>query len=240
MPESIRRLTAAAAAMTTAAIGTFACASPPPPTSERDTVAVAPRSAAPAEDPDRSTGGGGLPSGLLARTDRPDARIADAKYVARGSDRWEVTTGPAHVLWAPGDTASGVYTAATTIEQLEAPTHPEAFGLIVGGRDLDQPSQTYTYLIVRGTGEYMVRVREGAATRTVVPWTANPVIPQQDARGRATYRLAIRAGADSVRFLVNGTAVGAAARSAVPADGIVGLRINHNLRVAADRVRIGP
>lgn len=195
--------------------------------------------AAPTADPDRSTGGAGVPSGFAGRTDRASTNIADAKYVSRGTDKWEVTTGPAHIMWNAADTARGNFTAATTIEQLSAPAHAEAFGLFIGGQQLDQPDQRYTYLVVRGTGEYLVTVREGGATRAVVPWTANAAVPKQDASGKATYRLAIQAAADSVRFLVNGTRVASVARSAVPVDGVVGLRINHNLHVAADRVRVG-
>ena len=195
--------------------------------------------AAPTSDPDRATGGGGVPTGFSGRTDRASTNIADAKYVNRGTDRWEVTTGPAHIMWSAADSARGNFTAATTIEQLSAPAHAEAFGLFVGGQQLDQPDQRYTYLVVRGTGEYLVTVREGGATRAVVPWTANAAVPKQDGSGKATYRLAIQAAADSVRFLVNGTRVASVARSAVPVDGVAGLRINHNLHVQADRVRIG-
>ena len=192
-----------------------------------------------ADDPDRATAGQGVPSGFMGRTDRTTQNIADASYTARGGGRFEVKTGPAHILWAAEDTARGAFTVATTFEQLEAPTHPEAFGIFIGGRDLDGDDQTYTYLVVRGTGEYLIRVREGSGTRTVAPWTANEAIPKQDAGGRATYRLAIRAAADSVRFLVNGRQVTAVPSGTVPTDGIYGLRINHNLHVLADRVRVG-
>jgi len=195
--------------------------------------------AAPTSDPDRATGGAGVPTGFSGRTDRASTNIADAKYVNKGTDKWEVTTGPAHIMWSAADTARGNFTAATTIEQLSAPAHAEAFGMFVGGQQLDQPDQRYTYLVVRGTGEYLVTVREGGATRAVVPWTANAAVPKQDGSGKATYRLAIQAGTDSVRFLVNGTRVASVARGAVPVDGIVGLRINHNLHVQTDRVRIG-
>ena len=215
-----------------------ACKSQPRSADESGTAAGAP-AASGSEDADRPTGGGGVPTGFLGRTDRPSNTIAEVRYVTKSPSQWEITTGPAHILWAAGDTARGSFTVATTIEQLEAPTHAEAYGLFIGGRDLDQPTQTYTYLVVRGTGEYLVRVREGDATRTAIPWSKNDAVPVQDARGRATYRLAIRAGADSVRFLVNGTQVGAVAAGSVPTDGIFGLRVNHNLHVQADRVRSG-
>jgi hypothetical protein len=39
------------------------------------------------------------------------------------------------------------------------------------------------------------------------------------------------AGKDSVRFFINNVAVAARPRSDVPADGVVGFRVNHSLSV---------
>lgn len=182
-------------------------------------------------DPTRAASGGtGVPAGYTARTDRAGDAIANARYTTRDG-LWEVQTGPAHVVWAAGDTASGRFTARTRITQLEAPSHPEAFGLFVGGQDLEGAGQRYTYFVVRGTGEYLIRVREGADTRDVRGWTAAPALPKQDGSGRATYDLAVRADADSTRFLVGDTPVHAVAAGTVPTDGVVGVRINHNLRL---------
>ena len=189
-------------------------------------------------DPDRAAeGGGAIPAGYRTRLDRPGAKMEEVKYATRDG-RWEIQTGPAHIIYADNSTVSGTYTVSATIEQLQAPQHPEAFGLFIGGQDLDAPSQKYTYFLVRGTGEYLVKVRDGAGTRDVVKWTASDAVTKADASGKATYRLAVRVGADSVRFLVNGTQVGAVPKSAVPADGVAGLRINHNLRVAATPITI--
>ena len=192
--------------------------------------------AAAAADPDAVTAGGGVPAGYLGQVDQPrpgrePADIAQASYTVQDG-RWEVRTGPAHIVYAAGDTASGAYTVSATVEQLEAPAHPEAFGLIVGGSNLDQlAGQRYTYFIVRHTGEYMVRVRDGEGTRDVIDWTASPSVPKSDGSARATYNLAARVGADSVRFLVNDQPVAAVAASAVPTSGHAGLRINHNLHL---------
>ncbi len=188
-------------------------------------------------DPDQATGGGGVPAGYRGRTDRSDARIEDVKYAMRGG-RWEIQTGPAHILYSDKNTASGTYTASATIEQLEAPKHPEAFGLFIGGQDLEGQGQRYTYFLVRGGGEYLVKVRDGAGTKDVIKWTANDAVTKADASGKARYTLAVRVGEDSVRFLVNGKQVGAAPKGAVPTDGVAGLRINHNLHVAATPVTI--
>ena len=188
-------------------------------------------------DPDRATVGGGVPAGYTARADREGTDLSTLQYATRG-DAWEITTGPAHIVWAAGDSASGAYTVRAEFEQLEAPTHPEAYGIFVGGRDLEGPEQRYTYFIVRGTGEYLVKVREGADTRNVVAWTKSDAVVAQDSAGKASHDLAVEVGADSVAFLVGGERVAAVAKSAVPTDGIAGLRVNHNLHVATGPVEI--
>jgi hypothetical protein len=201
--------------------------------------------AAPADaDPDRVVAGGGLPSGYTARTDtstrsggRARADVGGIRYTS-SEGRIEVTTGPAHILYAAKDSASGTYTASAAIEQLQAPEHPEAFGMFIGGRNLDRPDESYTYFVVRGTGEYLIRRRNGANTEDVVNWTAADAVPKQDGSGRAMYRLAIRVAGDSVRFIVNDRQVAAVAKGAVPTDGVAGLRVNHNLRVSATPVTI--
>ena len=201
-----------------------------------DTSRAAGASAA-GSDPDVATGGQGIPAGYAGRTDRESVNIAEASYTSSGNG-WEVKTGPAHIMYAAKDSATGTYTVSTTIQQMAAPAHPEAFGLFIGGQNLDQPSQKYTYFVVRGTGEYLVKVRDGTGTRDVVKWTASGAIPKQDAGGKASYRLSAQVTADSVRFMVNDSPVTSIARSAVETNGIAGLRINHNLHLTVQPVAI--
>jgi hypothetical protein len=184
-----------------------------------------------------AAGATGVPAGYTGRTDREGMNIADAKYTPHG-DTWEVQTGPAHIVYAAKDNATGSYTATARFEQMEAPAHPEAYGIFVGGQNLDQPTQKYTYFIVRGGGEYTIKVREGADTREVKGWTANAAIPKADASGKAAYDLKVHVAADSVHFFVNDKMVATAPKSAVPTDGVAGLRINHNLHVTVKPVAI--
>lgn len=188
-------------------------------------------------DADVAANGQGIPAGYTVITDDTTASLSSIRYEVKDGS-WDVTTGPAHIIFADRDSASGVYTASATFAQLEAPRHPEAYGLIVGGRDLRSPNRGYTYFVVRGTGEFLVRVREGGQTRDVMKWTANAALPKQDKDGKATYRLAIRVAADSVRFLANDTQVAAVRAGAVPTTGVAGLRINHNLHVLTAPVTI--
>lgn len=186
-------------------------------------------------DTNKTTAGGGVPAGYVGRTD--DGDIASVHYAAAGN-AWDVQTGPAHILYRASDSASGVYTAKARIEQLEAPTHPEAYGVIVGGQNLDQPSEKYTYFLVRGTGDYAVKVRDGTSARDVIKWTASPNVPKADASGRSSYDITVKAAADSLHFMVNDKPVAAVPRASLPADGVAGVRVNHNLKVRVTPVAV--
>lgn len=225
------------ALIATALAGCTAKEAAPPADSATDSATDSAAAAATNADPDRSVGGGAIPAGYTARTDKADAKISDARYVASG-DQWEVTTGPPHIIYSAKDVGSGNYTASASIEQLEKPTHPEAYGIFIGGQNLDQPSQTYTYFIVRGTGELAVKAREGDKTRDVVKWTASADVPKQDAAGKASYALSAQVTNDAVLFSVNGKQVASVARAGLPTDGIAGIRINHNLHLKASPVSI--
>jgi hypothetical protein len=134
---------------------------------------------------------------------------------------------------------NGNYTASATFEQLEKPMHPEAYGIFIGGRDLDKPTQAYTYFIVRGTGELAVKAREGDAARDVLKWTASPDIPKQDENGKVRYDLAVKVTSAGLKFIVNGKEVASLSQSGLPTQGIAGIRINHNLHVKVTPVTIG-
>lgn len=188
-------------------------------------------------DTDVAAKGTGIPEGYTAATDDASAQLSNVRYASAGG-RWEVTTGPAHIVYAAKDSASGSYTASATFSQLEAPRHPEAYGIFVGGRDLDSPNRSYTYFLVRGNGQFLVKSRQGATTKDVIAWSANPAVAKQDSAGKATYRLKIHVAADSVHFLVNDKLVGAVKKGTVATDGIAGLRINHNLHVQTGPIEI--
>ena len=182
-------------------------------------------------DADQATGGTGVPAGYVGITDHPDAKIADAKYTPKGG-QWEVLTGPAHLLYAAKDSGSGGYAVTATIEQLAKPAHPEAYGLFFGGSALDNPStEKYGYFLVRGSGEYLIKARDGAKTKDVVAWKASPDVPTQDAAGKAKYVLLVHFAPDTAHFTVNGKLIAAVPRSELPTTGIFGLRINHNLHL---------
>lgn len=144
---------------------------------------------------------------------------------------WHVTTGPRVVLYHPGARAGGDFRASVTTHLFPPGERNEAYGIFVGGRDLDGPDQRYLYFLVRRSGEYLVKLRDGDSTRELVGWTAHDaVVPYTDETGEtADNALTVEARGDSLRFSVNGQRVTSLARDGLPVDGLVGFRVNHRL-----------
>ena len=204
-------------------------------------LAAAPLAAQGADDPTHKVAGGALPAGWMGRTDRATDKLTDAKFVAMGSG-YHATSGPAAIYWNPKTVTSSPFTATTTVTQTKAPTHPEAYGIFFMGKDLDAPTQSYMYFIVRGDGKFMVNHRAGAEVHKIIPWTENAAVVKADANGKATNKLTVDATkTDSLRLLVNNKRVAALpANQFGTTNGIVGLRVNHNLDVHIGELTVTP
>jgi hypothetical protein len=204
-------------------------------------LAAAPLAAQGADDPTKKVAGGALPAGWMGRTDRATDKLTDAKFVAMGSG-YHATSGPAAIYWNPKTVTSGPFTATTSVTQTKAPTHPEAYGLFFMGKDLDAPTQSYMYFLVRGDGKFLVNHRAGSQVHKVIDWTENAAVVKADANGKATNKLTVDATkADSLRFLVNGKQVAALpANQFGTTNGIVGVRVNHNLDVHIGELTVTP
>ena len=185
-------------------------------------------------DPDiKAAGGAALPAGWQARLDESYAKIENLKFVTMGTG-FHSTTGPAAIFYQPTTTAKGNYQVKATFTQTKLSAHPEAFGLFIGGANLQGDGQKYTYFEVRQDGQFLIKRRIGAQTPTIRDWTDNKAVTKPDAKGKYTNTLSIVVGKDTVKFLINGTEVASQPRNAVDAEGIAGLRINHNLDVHID------
>ena len=184
--------------------------------------------------------GGVQADGWQARLDR-DGDAADVlNFMAMGSGVHAQTAGRgAAIFWKPGDTASGTFTISASFTQMEPSSHPNAFGLFLGGSNLSGGNQQYSYFVIREDGQFLIRKRMGSETPDVVSWTSHDAINTLNAQGSATNTLAVEVGASQVRFLVNDTEVSSQPRSAIDTDGITGLRVNHQLNVHADALNLG-
>lgn len=190
-------------------------------------------------DPTTKVTGEGLPAGWMVRFDPPRRgpmpTVADVNFRAMGAG-FHLTSGPAALYYRSADTQTGDFTVSATISQRASSNH-EAYGLFIGGRDLQTPNQNYLYFVIHPKdGKFLINHRTSDARPTsVVPYTTHSAINTDDpATGAASNTLAIRVSGDMVHFLVNGQEVKALSRSEIDGaatDGLVGLRLNHNLDV---------
>jgi hypothetical protein len=189
-------------------------------------------------DPDNGhamPGGGVFPAGWQARVDH-GAPANQVVFQAAGSG-FHATMGPAAVFYNPAWKESGDYQVSARFTQNKAPTHPEAYGIVIGGSDLGGADQQYSYFEVRGTGEYYIANRKGDTVTKIVPWTANPAIQKQNADGVAANVLGVQVKGNDVLFTVNGTQVASVPKSQLQTDGTFALRNNHHLHVNVDQVK---
>ncbi|MBW3630968.1 MAG: hypothetical protein KY464_16975 [Gemmatimonadetes bacterium] len=201
-------------------------------------VATAPLTAQHAHKPDPDIAAkpaGAMPAGWLARTDR-NAPVSQLSFVSMGRG-FHAVTGPAAVLYNPATTRSGEFGVSYAFTQTKAPTHPEAYGLVLGGANLAGPEQAYSYFLVRGTGEYFIATRNGDQRTVIQNWIANPAINKKNAAGVATNVLGAEVKADEVIFTVNGTEIARRPKNEILTNGIVGFRVNHNLDVHIEPAR---
>jgi hypothetical protein len=190
--------------------------------------------------PAAQRGQANLPAGWNLRLDRDTQNPAEVEFMEMAPG-WHVTTGPSTILWNDATTASGRYRVESEFHLFDPGQRREAFGIFVGGRDLDGENQRYTYFLIRRTGEFIVKERSGAAAPTLIDWTNHDAIrPWQDGATSVPNTLAVEAGQDLVRFFVNDALVAELPRAELSLDGTVGLRVNHGLNVHVTRLDVRP
>ena len=183
-----------------------------------------------------------FPPGFTVRTDNPAEPLTGIDFVTM-SPGWHLTTGPAAIVYNPSNAASGEYRVETETFLFDPGRRNEAYGIFFGGSALTGAGQSYTYFMIRRSGEFLVKRRSGDQFTVVTEWTAHPAILRYDDKGEAGTAkniLAVEVGRERVRFFVNGQEVGSVARSAVSTDGVVGLRVNHSLNLHVTRLDIRP
>ena len=182
-----------------------------------------------------------LPDGYALRLDRPNRDPTE--FVATSDDGvLGVRTGPAGIIYRPDQVASAArYTARAQFTEIDPPIgHREGFGLFVGGQDLEDERQRYTYFLIRGDGRYLIKRRDGASTIEITNgWELSGAVqvPSSETRD-VVNELAITVGVDRVRFLCNGEPVAEISTGDLSTRGVVGVRVNHNLDVRIQDLQV--
>jgi hypothetical protein len=169
------------------------------------------------------------PADWKVRFDRPAPD--SAVYFVTMPPGWHITTGPAGIFYNPSVTAKDEYRVSSEIFLFPGERR-EGFGIFVGGEDLEGDGQAYLYFLLRKDGRYLIKRRAGSETHVVVPWTAHEaIVKHEGGEGTAKNELGIECGSENVDFFVNGEKVNSLPRSQLSVDGVVGLRVNHNLNI---------
>lgn len=142
-----------------------------------------------------------------------------------------VGTGPAVDLWPDAARPlAGAYGIRATLRKLGGRRH-EGYGFLFGGRHLGTDSATYSYVMVRGDGNLLVKKRSGAALTVVRNWTHYAAIRPDDAEHRAENRLELGVTPREVVVRVNGTELVRVPARELVTSGIPGLRVSHQMRL---------
>jgi hypothetical protein len=202
---------------------------------------TAPKPPTTQKDADNAVKGAGrLPDGWKGRLDSPDAKPESVAVTNEGPSM-KFATGPdaAGIYYKPDMKGKGNYEVSASFSQLKPSEHPEAYGLFIGGTDLDKPAQRYTYFLIRQDGKYSIRSRNGDKTAPIIDWTDSAAM--KDPKGvKTSNTLAIRSEVDGVHFLIGGKEVQKLTRAKAEPEGIAGLRVNHNLNVQVDKLVLTP
>lgn len=168
----------------------------------------------------------------------PDG-AGDIKFVTMGSG-FHATNPKAAVYYNPANKAAGAYTLKASFKLMKPSGHANYYGLVFGGSNLDGAQQNYLYFVVAQNGMWLIKGREGDTTANIAPKTANEAVKKPDAEGQSVNELEVRVGADKVDFVVNGTVVHSAPKTGALAktDGIYGIRVNHQLEVHIDGLKV--
>jgi len=118
------------------------------------------------------TGSGKLPAGWEMRFDPtmgrggqpapPAPAMTEIDFVTMGPG-FHLKSGPAAIYYRTADKATGEYTITATFSQAKTMSH-EAYGIFIGGQDLQSATQKYIYFEVRPSdGGAFIQERNGDA-----------------------------------------------------------------------------
>lgn len=181
-----------------------------------------------------------VPSEWEVRLDNPDESVTIGSdpesadiYFVNMKPGWHITTGPRAIFWHPASSTEGTYRAHTKIHLFDPKGRNEAFGLFFGGLNLKDENQTYTYFLLRNSGEYLIKKRIGDETRLVKDWTKTDAMATytDTTQSSVPNALSVEVVENKVSFFVNGKQVETLDKNQVDTAGYIGLRVNHRLNL---------
>ncbi|MBO6523089.1 MAG: hypothetical protein JJ971_04625 [Balneolaceae bacterium] len=186
-----------------------------------------------------------VPEGWEIRLDRPMENLVVSSnpdsgdiYFVNMTPGWHVTTGPRAIFWHPKNEAEGDYTISTSLYTFDPKGRDrEGFGLFFGGSNLHEEDQEYIYFLIRNTGDYLIKKRNGEETENLTNWIPSDAIVRftEESESSELNVLSVKVWANTIDFFINDQKVMGISQGDVPltTDGLFGLRVNHavNLHV---------
>jgi hypothetical protein len=164
---------------------------------------------------------------------------SDIKFIVMGTG-FHTVGGPAGVYWKPNMMAKGNYTLRGNFTLVRPSSHPNYYGLIFGGSNLDNANQNYIYFLVAQDGTYIIKHRVGDRVNDVRGETMHAAIRRPTGNGRAQNALEVRVAGNTISYVINGQIVHTTPKTGetATADGLVGARINHVTEVMVDGLTV--
>jgi hypothetical protein len=189
-----------------------------------------------------------LPEGWEIRLDHPKKEVViganpDSSdiYFVNMTPGWHITTGPAAIFYHPANTASGNYTVTSDLHLFDPGNrNREAYGIFIGGQNLQQANQYYLYFLIRNTGEFLIKKRMGEETATLQGWTPSDAIVKYENPDESSVKnsLSVSVAANKITFSINGTKVATIDKGDLQTDGLYGLRVNHSINIHISDLRM--
>jgi hypothetical protein len=162
-----------------------------------------------------------------------DAENADVFFVNM-TPGWHITSGPAGIYHHPKNVAKGDFTLDSKIYLFDTKgRNREAFGLFIGGKNLENDKQSYVYFLVRNTGEFLIKRRMGSETETLMSWTKSDAINlfTEETESSAENDFQVKVSGDSITFSMNGSELATMNKGDLNTEGKYGFRVNHSINL---------
>ncbi len=146
---------------------------------------------------------------------------------------WHIVTGPPTTFVDPTIRADGRFFAESELYVVPGSGGANALGLVIGGRMLESGTGSGVAFLIRRTGEVGIAKLEAGRPSMLMPWRPADAVAKQQGTEIVKNILRVDADPDSLRFRVNGVAVGAISRAGLDVGGEVGLHVGrgHSLHI---------
>ncbi|MBT3449573.1 MAG: hypothetical protein HOC28_05405 [Bacteroidetes Order II. Incertae sedis bacterium] len=173
-----------------------------------------------------------------------DTNIVDPDvYFTNMTPGWHVTMRqPRGIFWHPGSRGEGDYFISSNMFLFDPGTRNEGYGLFLGGSNLADENQEYLYFLLRRSGQFLIKLRNGAETSEVVGWTAHEAITAwtDESEGMIENLFGVQTEGDTISFSINGQTVHSMEKGDLPTDGLVGFRMNHGVNAHISSFDVTP